>query len=167
MLLFGCAYLGPYGHFYHILLDKLFKGKKDSTTVAKKVVVEQLPSGPWNNLIFMLYYGFIIKGKMNQFKLKMLSRCLDMCFESDCRDLKNNLWLCTYVTIYAVRLWIHVKSKINKEYPAVQYAGSGRIGWINPRHVPLPFRVILQRFVAMCCGIFLNLRARSKTLTKD
>ncbi|KAI3676711.1 hypothetical protein L1987_86324 [Smallanthus sonchifolius] len=129
-VLFGFAYLGPFGHYYHILLDRLFKGKKDSTTVAKKVVVEQLTSGPWNNLIFMLYYGFVIEG----------------------------------------RSWIHVKSKIKKEYPTVQYAGWTFwpvIGWINHRHVPLQFRVIVQSFVAMCWGIFLNLRARSMTLTKD
>lgn len=37
MQLLGFVYLGPFGHFLHILLDKLFKGKKDSKTVAKKV----------------------------------------------------------------------------------------------------------------------------------
>jgi peroxisomal membrane protein 2 len=37
MQLFGFGYLGPFGHYLHILLDKLFKGKKDTTTVAKKV----------------------------------------------------------------------------------------------------------------------------------
>lgn len=37
MQLLGFAYLGPFGHFFHMLLDKLFKGKKDSKTVAKKV----------------------------------------------------------------------------------------------------------------------------------
>ncbi|KAJ0610611.1 hypothetical protein HanHA300_Chr01g0005691 [Helianthus annuus] len=81
-VLFGCAYLGPFGHFYHTLLDKLFKGKKDNATVVKKVVVDQLTASPWNNLMFMLYYGFVIEG----------------------------------------RQWIHVKSKIKKEYPSVQYA---------------------------------------------
>ncbi|KAJ0791522.1 hypothetical protein HanOQP8_Chr01g0006451 [Helianthus annuus] len=39
-VLFGCAYLGPFGHFYHTLLDKLFKGKKDNATVVKKVFFE-------------------------------------------------------------------------------------------------------------------------------
>ncbi|CAB4306507.1 unnamed protein product [Prunus armeniaca] len=34
--LFGAVYLGPFGHFLHLLLDKIFKGKKDSKTVAKK-----------------------------------------------------------------------------------------------------------------------------------
>lgn len=37
MQVFGFAYLGPFGHFLHILLDKLFQGKKDKKTVAKKV----------------------------------------------------------------------------------------------------------------------------------
>ncbi|KAI7726854.1 hypothetical protein M8C21_020206, partial [Ambrosia artemisiifolia] len=60
-VLFGCAYLGPFGHFYHTLLDKLFKGKKDNTTVVKKVVLDQLTASPWNNLMFMLYYGFVIE----------------------------------------------------------------------------------------------------------
>ncbi|KAJ0791521.1 hypothetical protein HanOQP8_Chr01g0006441 [Helianthus annuus] len=57
------------------------------------------------------------------------------------------------VTIYAGRQWIHVKSKIKKEYPSVQYASWTFwpvIGWINHRHVPLQFRVIVQSFVAMC-----------------
>ncbi|KAD3337955.1 hypothetical protein R6Q59_027277 [Mikania micrantha] len=62
-VLFGCAYLGPFGHFYHTFLDKLFKGKKDSKTVAKKVVIDQLTSSPFNNLMFMLYYGFVIEGR--------------------------------------------------------------------------------------------------------
>ncbi|KAK4398930.1 Peroxisomal membrane protein PMP22 [Sesamum angolense] len=35
-VLFGAAYLGPLGHYFHMLLDKIFKGKKDTKTVAKK-----------------------------------------------------------------------------------------------------------------------------------
>ncbi|CAK9176054.1 unnamed protein product [Ilex paraguariensis] len=62
-VLFGCAYLGPFGHFLHILLDKLFKGKKDTKTVAKKVVLEQLTSSPWNNLLFMIYYGLVVESR--------------------------------------------------------------------------------------------------------
>ncbi|KAM3306522.1 peroxisomal membrane protein PMP22 [Capsicum chacoense] len=62
-VLFGFAYLGPFGHFLHLLLDKLFKGKKDTTTVAKKVVIEQVTSSPWNNLFFMIYYGLVIESK--------------------------------------------------------------------------------------------------------
>ncbi|KAJ7976729.1 Peroxisomal membrane protein PMP22 [Quillaja saponaria] len=60
--LLGAAYLGPFGHFLHIILDKIFKGNKDTKTVAKKVVVEQLTASPWNNLVFMLYYGLVIEG---------------------------------------------------------------------------------------------------------
>ncbi|CAH9063247.1 unnamed protein product [Cuscuta europaea] len=62
-VLFGFAYLGPFGHFLHILLDKIFKGKKDPKTAAKKVVLEQVTSSPWNNLLFMLYYGLVIEGR--------------------------------------------------------------------------------------------------------
>ncbi|KAG9132099.1 hypothetical protein Leryth_023694 [Lithospermum erythrorhizon] len=62
-LIFGFAYLGPLGHFLHLLLDKLFKGKKDKTTVAKKVLLEQLTTSPCNNLLFMVYYGLVIEGK--------------------------------------------------------------------------------------------------------
>ncbi|XP_047317400.1 peroxisomal membrane protein PMP22 [Impatiens glandulifera] len=60
-VLFGFSYLGPFGHFLHLLLDKLFKGKKDTKTVAKKVVLEQLTSSPWNNLVFMIFYGMVIE----------------------------------------------------------------------------------------------------------
>ncbi|KAF2304952.1 hypothetical protein GH714_000696 [Hevea brasiliensis] len=63
-VLFGFAYLGPFGHFLHIILDKMFKGKKDTKTVAKKVVLEQLTSSPWNNMLFMIYYGVIVEIKL-------------------------------------------------------------------------------------------------------
>ncbi|KAL9236948.1 hypothetical protein vseg_011555 [Gypsophila vaccaria] len=62
-VLLGGAYLGPFGHFFHMLLDKIFKGKKDSKTVAQKVVLEQLTVSPLNNLLFMIYYGCIIEGR--------------------------------------------------------------------------------------------------------
>jgi hypothetical protein len=35
--LFGFAYGGPFGHFWHKVLDYIFRGKKDTRTVAKKV----------------------------------------------------------------------------------------------------------------------------------
>ncbi|XP_050874692.1 peroxisomal membrane protein PMP22 isoform X2 [Lathyrus oleraceus] len=57
----GAAYLGPFGHYFHIVLEKIFKGKKDSKTVAKKVLIEQLTSSPLNNLLFMIYYGLVIE----------------------------------------------------------------------------------------------------------
>lgn len=128
-VLFGAAYLGPFGHFFHILLDNIFKGKRDSKTVAKKVVLEQLTSSPWNNMVFMLYFGLVIEG----------------------------------------RPWIHVKSKIKKEYPTVQFTSWSFwpvVGWINHQYVPLQFRVILHSVVACLWGIFLNLRARSMALPK-
>lgn len=37
--LYGFGYGGPFGHFFHKLMDAIFKGKKkDNTTVAKKVL---------------------------------------------------------------------------------------------------------------------------------
>ncbi|KAH0450434.1 hypothetical protein IEQ34_021126 [Dendrobium chrysotoxum] len=62
-VILGFAYGGPFGHFLHKLLDKLFKGKKDNKTVAKKVLLEQLTSSPWNNFLFLLYYGLIVEGR--------------------------------------------------------------------------------------------------------
>ncbi|KAJ0018166.1 hypothetical protein Pint_09866 [Pistacia integerrima] len=140
-VVFGFAYLGPFGHFLHLVLDKIFKGKKDTKTVAKKVVLEQLTSSPLNNLLFMIYYGAVIEG----------------------------------------RPWMHVKTKIKKEYPKVQYTAWTFwpvVGWVNHQYVPLQFRVIFHSAVAMCwyilcfpfdtlpLGIFLNLRARSMALPK-
>ncbi|KAE8736229.1 Peroxisomal membrane protein PMP22 [Hibiscus syriacus] len=62
-MLFGFAYLGPFGHYIYMLLDKIFKGKRDSKTVAKKVVLEQLTTSPCNNLLFMIYYGVVVEGR--------------------------------------------------------------------------------------------------------
>ncbi|KAL3519444.1 hypothetical protein ACH5RR_017593 [Cinchona calisaya] len=128
-VIFGAAYLGPLGHYFHMFLDKLFKGKKDSKTVAKKVVLEQVTISPLNNLIFMIFYGLAIEG----------------------------------------RPWIHVKSKLKKEYPTVQYTAWTFwpvVGWINHQYLPLELRVVFQSMIAFCWGIYLNLRARSLALTK-
>ncbi|XP_027366902.1 peroxisomal membrane protein PMP22 isoform X1 [Abrus precatorius] len=62
-MLYGFAYSGPFGHFLHKLMDKLFKGKKGNETVAKKVILEQITSSPWNNFFFMMYYGLVIEGR--------------------------------------------------------------------------------------------------------
>ncbi|KAK4761163.1 hypothetical protein SAY87_006056 [Trapa incisa] len=129
-VLFGLVYLGPFGHCLHILLDRIFKGKKDSKTVAKKVLVEQLTSSPWNNLLFMIYYGLVVEG----------------------------------------RPWLHVKLKIKKDYPSVQFTSWTFwpvVGWVNHQYIPLQFRVIFHSLIACCWGIFLNLRARSMALTKS
>ncbi|CAI9092603.1 OLC1v1027890C1 [Oldenlandia corymbosa var. corymbosa] len=123
-VLLGALYLGPVGHFFHLFLDKLFKGKKDTKTVAKKVVLEQVTISPLNNLMFMIYFGLAIEG----------------------------------------RTWAQVKSKIKKEYPAVQYTSWTFwpiVGWINHQYLPLQLRVVFQSLVAFGWGIFLNLKAKS------
>ncbi|KAI4295926.1 hypothetical protein L6164_035920 [Bauhinia variegata] len=128
-VIFGAAYLGPFGHFFHIILDKIFKGKKDSKTVAKKVLIEQLTASTWNNLLFLIYYGWIVEG----------------------------------------RPWLHVKAKVKKDYPSVQYTAWTFwpvVGWINHQYMPLHFRVVFHSLIAFCWGIFLNLRARTLALTK-
>uniref|UniRef100_A0A1J3GG55 Peroxisomal membrane protein PMP22 n=1 Tax=Noccaea caerulescens TaxID=107243 RepID=A0A1J3GG55_NOCCA len=60
-MIFAGGFLGPVGHFFHTTLDKFFKGKKDTETVAKKVLVEQLTLSPLNHLLFMIYYGVVIE----------------------------------------------------------------------------------------------------------
>ncbi|KAF7063676.1 hypothetical protein CFC21_070177 [Triticum aestivum] len=64
IMLYGFAYAGPFGHFFHKLMDKIFKGqKKGKETTAKKVIVEQLTVSPWNNMMFMMYYGLVVEGR--------------------------------------------------------------------------------------------------------
>ncbi|XP_022761155.1 peroxisomal membrane protein PMP22 [Durio zibethinus] len=63
IMLYGFAYSGPFGHFLHKLMDAIFRGKKGSKTVAKKVLLEQLTSSPWNNFFFMMYYGLVVEGR--------------------------------------------------------------------------------------------------------
>lgn len=63
LMLYGFAYSGPFGHFLHKLMDLIFRGKQGKKTVAKKVLLEQLTSSPWNNFLFMMYYGLIVEGR--------------------------------------------------------------------------------------------------------
>ncbi|CAM0148545.1 unnamed protein product [Urochloa decumbens] len=44
-------------------MDRFFKGKKGKETTAKKVLVEQLTASPWNNMMFMMYYGLVVEGR--------------------------------------------------------------------------------------------------------
>lgn len=63
IMLYGFAYGGPFGHFLHKLMDKIFKGKKGNKAVVQKVLLEQLTSSPWNNMFFMMYYGLVVEGR--------------------------------------------------------------------------------------------------------
>ncbi|KAJ8768403.1 hypothetical protein K2173_021556 [Erythroxylum novogranatense] len=63
IMFYGFAYGGPFGHFLHKFMDILFKRKRNSKTVAKKVLLEQLTTSPWNNLFFMMYYGLVVEGR--------------------------------------------------------------------------------------------------------
>ncbi|KAH9611570.1 hypothetical protein KSS87_010336 [Heliosperma pusillum] len=63
IMAYGFLYSGPLGHFFHKLMDKIFKGKQGNTTVGKKVLLEQLTISPWNNMLFMMYYGLVVEGR--------------------------------------------------------------------------------------------------------
>ncbi|KAL0321123.1 UNVERIFIED_CONTAM: Peroxisomal membrane protein PMP22 [Sesamum radiatum] len=55
-----------------------------------------------------------------------------------------------FITLMYGRPWIHVKSKIKKEYPTVQYTAWTFwpvVGWVNHQYVPLQFRVVVQSLV--------------------
>ncbi|CAL5419976.1 unnamed protein product [Camellia sinensis] len=55
LMLYGLLYSGPFGHFFHKLMDLIFKGNKGNKTVAKKVLLEQLTSSPWNNIVSYIF----------------------------------------------------------------------------------------------------------------
>ncbi|XP_052191602.1 peroxisomal membrane protein PMP22 [Diospyros lotus] len=63
LMLYGLLYSGPFGHLFHKLMDMIFRGKKGNKTVAKKVLLEQLTSSPWNNMLFMVFYGLVVEGR--------------------------------------------------------------------------------------------------------
>ncbi|KAK4259023.1 hypothetical protein QN277_005401 [Acacia crassicarpa] len=95
----------------------------------RAVLIEQLTASPLNNLLFLIYYGYVVEG----------------------------------------RPWVHVRAKVRKDFPSVQYTSWTfwpAVGWISHQFLPLHFRVIFRFFVAFCWGIFLNLRARTLVLTK-
>ncbi|XP_078148131.1 peroxisomal membrane protein PMP22-like [Carex rostrata] len=72
IMLYGFAYAGPFGHFLHKFMEIIFKGKKGKETTAKKVLLEQLTTSPWNNMFFMAYYGLVVERRpFSQVKSKI------------------------------------------------------------------------------------------------
>ncbi|XP_042513400.1 peroxisomal membrane protein PMP22-like [Macadamia integrifolia] len=63
IMLYGLVYAGPLGHFFHKMMEKIFKGKKGNKTTAQKVLLEQVTISPWNNFLFMAYYGLVVEGR--------------------------------------------------------------------------------------------------------
>ncbi|THG16045.1 hypothetical protein TEA_028944 [Camellia sinensis var. sinensis] len=61
LMLYGFAYGGPFDYCCQKLTDFIFKGKNDIKTYAKKVLLQQLTYHPWNNLIYMVYYGLVVE----------------------------------------------------------------------------------------------------------
>ncbi|KAJ7979825.1 Peroxisomal membrane protein PMP22 [Quillaja saponaria] len=62
-MLYGFAFSGTFGHYFHKLMGMIFKEKKGKKIVAKKVILEQLTFSPFSTLSFMLYYGLVIEGR--------------------------------------------------------------------------------------------------------
>ncbi|KAG6498892.1 hypothetical protein ZIOFF_038642 [Zingiber officinale] len=142
LMLYGFIYAGPFGHFLHKLMEKIFKGKKGNETVAKKVILEQLTTSPWNNMFFMAYYGLVVEDELSQ---------AFTCFAS------------------AGRSFSLVSKKIRNDYPSIQLTAWKFwpiVGWINYQYMPLQLRVLFHSFVASCWGVFLNLKARSAATVK-
>ncbi|EFJ38215.1 hypothetical protein SELMODRAFT_73281 [Selaginella moellendorffii] len=100
--LYGLLYGGPFGHFFHKLMDYVFAGKRDQKTVTKKVIVEQLTSGPWNNFVFMVYLTSVIEGKSWSFVKRKL--------RNDYPSVQLNAW----------RVWPLV-GWINYTYMPIQF----------------------------------------------
>ncbi|URE19730.1 Mpv17 / PMP22 family [Musa troglodytarum] len=135
LMLYGFVYSGPFGHSLHKFMEWLFKGKKGKDTVAKKVLLEQLTASPWNNMLFMTYYGLVLEGA--------------------CYMLRHNL---------VGRSFSLVRRKIRKDYPSVQMTSWKFwpiVGWINYQYMPLQLRVLFHSFIASCWAVFLNLKAQS------
>ncbi|XP_022723899.1 peroxisomal membrane protein PMP22-like isoform X2 [Durio zibethinus] len=107
----------------------------------------------------------IPKLQLRRILLKMV--VLEQLTTSPCNNL---LFMIYYGVVVEGRPWMHVKTRIKKEYPKVQLTSWTFwpvVGWINHQYVPLQFRVIFNSLIAFCWGIFLNLRARSMALPKS
>ncbi|XP_058072352.1 peroxisomal membrane protein PMP22-like isoform X1 [Magnolia sinica] len=121
-VVFGFAYGGPFGHFLHKLMDMIFKGKKDSKTVAKKVLLEQLTSSPWNNLFFLIYYGLIVEGRpWPQVKYKI---------KKDYLSVQLTSWMVFILSLcYAIVgtwcVWMHYQTELSS-YSVLADCGVGQ-----------------------------------------
>eukprot|EP00252_Welwitschia_mirabilis_P014604 TRINITY_DN3209_c0_g2_i2.p1 TRINITY_DN3209_c0_g2~~TRINITY_DN3209_c0_g2_i2.p1 ORF type:complete len:186 (+),score=21.09 TRINITY_DN3209_c0_g2_i2:271-828(+) len=96
MILYGLAYGGPFGHFLHKFMDYLFRGKGDTKTTAKKVLLEQLTSSPWNNMFYMLYYGLMVEGRTWSFVTRKLRK--------DYPSVQINAW-----KIWPIVAWVNYR----------------------------------------------------------
>lgn len=117
MLLYGFIYGGPFGHYFHKLMDRIFAGrKKDGTTILKKVVLEQVTSNPFNNVLYMCYIGIMLEGRTwTSLKNKVLS---------DYPGVQLNAW----------RFW-PIVSLINYKYMPLNlrplFANLAAVCWAN------------------------------------
>ncbi|KAK9817107.1 hypothetical protein WJX72_009641 [[Myrmecia] bisecta] len=63
LAIFGLVWSGPSNHYWQKLLERLFKGKRDSGTVLKKVLLDQLTYGPLCNVLLLSYLSLFVEGR--------------------------------------------------------------------------------------------------------
>ncbi|XP_058002168.1 peroxisomal membrane protein PMP22-like [Hevea brasiliensis] len=156
-----------------------FQGKEEHETVAKKVLLEQLTSSAWNNMVFMMYYGLVVEVFSFHVKcaishLVVSPSCSSFIFSllmflkpGKREYLQRVYYIQKLWFVVAGRPWGLVKSKVRKDHPSVQLTAWKFwpiVSWVNHQYMPLQFRVLFQGFVASCWAIFLNLRARTATI---
>lgn len=57
---FGLLWGGPSMHFWQRFMEKKFHGKKNLSTTAQKVLVDQVTYGPVNNIMMMSYIALVV-----------------------------------------------------------------------------------------------------------
>ncbi|BDA42748.1 Peroxisomal membrane protein PMP22 [Coccomyxa sp. Obi] len=97
LAVFGLVWSGPANHYWQAFLERVFRGKRDAATLCKKVLLDQLTYGPFNNILFMSYIALIVEGRSWEFTQAKLFR--------DFAGIQKNGW----------RLW-PLASLINYAY---------------------------------------------------
>lgn len=60
MAAFGLLWGGPSLHYWQRFMEKMFHGKKNLSTTAQKVLVDQVTYGPINNIMMMSYIALVV-----------------------------------------------------------------------------------------------------------
>ncbi|KAJ8433357.1 hypothetical protein Cgig2_020437 [Carnegiea gigantea] len=184
IMLYGPLYSGPFGHFFHKLTDKFFKGKKANNTVGKKlgfwlitvtspnfalllihcfceVLVEQLTAGPCNNMIFMIYCGLVVDGRKWSFAKNK--------FQKDYPSVQLTAWKVndSYLLFLILSLICGTSVATGIAYftPfAYKLQFWPIVSWVNYQYISLQLRVLFPSFFACCCLEPLLQLSPSKTL---
>ncbi|CAK0760882.1 hypothetical protein CVIRNUC_002809 [Coccomyxa viridis] len=104
MALFGLVWSGPSMHFWQQLQERIFKGRRDTATLIKRVLLDQLTFGPLSNAVFMSYIALVVEGRSFDFtKAKLYT---------DFSGVQKNGWrlwpLASWVTYQYIPLRLRV-----------------------------------------------------------